>query len=83
MEKAVPLIAVGEPLPANVTRLITVDGSSSISIVQMQGESVSSKVIGTIDKVPSDSKSLEVTLELSAEGSLTVALNGGESCKLC
>mmetsp|Transcript_4851 Transcript_4851/g.10727 ORF Transcript_4851/g.10727 Transcript_4851/m.10727 type:complete len:547 (-) Transcript_4851:1189-2829(-) len=83
LEKAVPLIAVGEPLPANVTRSITVDGSSSISIVQMQGESVSSKVIGTIDKVPSDSKSLEVTLELSAEGSLTVALNGGESCKLC
>ncbi|EED96634.1 HSP70 domain-containing protein, partial [Thalassiosira pseudonana CCMP1335] len=74
LEKAIPLIAVGEPLPANVTRSITVDGSSSISIVQMQGESVSSKVIGTIDKVPSDSKSLEVTLELSAEGSLTVAL---------
>jgi hypothetical protein len=44
---------------------------------------VANKLIGKIEGVEADSKSIEVTVELTAEGSLTVSVNGGESCKLC
>ncbi|KAL7520451.1 hypothetical protein ACHAWX_005170 [Stephanocyclus meneghinianus] len=84
---AVPLIEVGEPLPANVTKTINFGDvtSSSIGIVQMnRGDSaLKNKVIGKIDIKDSESKNMEVTVELTAEGSLTVSVNGGESCKLC
>jgi hypothetical protein len=84
---AVPLIEVGEPLPANVTRTFNIGEltSSSIGLVQMSGGNteVANKLIGKIEGVEADSKSIEVTVELTAEGSLTVSVNGGESCKLC
>lgn len=84
---AVPLIEVGEPLPANVTRTINFGDltSSSIAIVQMnsRGSAVKNKLIAKINEVEADSKSVEVTVELTAEGSLSLSVNGGESCKLC
>ena len=84
---AVPLIEVGEPLPANVTRSIHFGdlSSSSIAIVQMNGgcSDVKNKLIGKIDGIDTDAKSVEVTVELTAEGSLTLSINGEESYKLC
>ncbi|KAL7511903.1 hypothetical protein ACHAXN_009116 [Cyclotella atomus] len=87
ISKGVPLIQVGDPLPSNVTRTINFDdlGSSSIAIVQMNGEDskVKNKLIGKIDGIEADAKSIEVTVELTSEGSLSLSINGGESCKLC
>lgn len=86
-QNAVPLIAVGEPLPANVTRIINFGDltSSSIAIVQMNGgnSTAKNKLIAKINDVEADSKSIEVTVELTAEGSLSLSVNGGESSKLC
>lgn len=83
---AVPLIEVGEPLPVNVTRTLNVGDltSSSIAIVQMNGGGdVRNKLIGKIEVIETDLKSIEVTVELTAEGSLTLSVNGEESIKLC
>jgi hypothetical protein len=83
---AVPLIEVGEPLPVNVTRTLNVGDltSSSIAIVQMNGGGdVRNKLIGKIEDIETDLKSIEVTVELTAEGSLTLSVNGEESIKLC
>ena len=87
---AVPLIEVGEPLPANITRKVTYSNgdeswlsNSSIAIVQIQGGATAkSKVLGKIDKIPYDSKSIEMTIELSSAGRLTVSVDGGPSCTL-
>lgn len=84
---AVPMIEFGEPLPANVTKTVNFDdlASSSLAIVQMSrgNEAVRNKFIGKIDGIDTGAKSIEVTVELTAEGSLSLAVNGGESCKLC
>lgn len=82
-ETAVPLIEVGEPLPANVTRKITCDSGegSYIAIVQMKGGAAKKgKVIGKIEK--SEDKSFEMTMELSTAGKLTLSINGGPSTSL-
>ena len=88
---SIPLIEVGEPLPANVTKKFTHsnrDGSwlanSSVAIVQMQGGTApKSKVIAKIEKIElTEEKSFEVTLELTAAGKLTISVNGGPSATL-
>lgn len=83
---SVPLIGMGEPLPANVTRQLTCSNdndSSSISIVQIQGGyALKSKVLGKIDNIPSDAKNFEITMELTCAGKLSVSVNGGPSCTL-
>ena len=83
---SVPLIGMGEPLPANVTRQLTCSNdndSSLISIVQIQGGSaLKSKVLGKIDNIPSDAKNFEITMELTCAGKLSVSVNGGPSCTL-
>lgn len=86
ISKGVPLIEVGDPLPANVTRTINFgDLASSLAIVQMNGEdsAVRNKLIGKIDGIEADAKSIEITVELTVGGSLSLSINGGESCKLC
>ena len=84
---AVPMIEIGEPLPANVTKTVTFDdlASSSLAIVQMSrgNAAVKNKFIGKIDGIDTGTKSIEITVELTAEGALSLAVNGGESCKLC
>ena len=84
---AEPLIEVGDPLPANVTKTINFGdlASSSIAIVQMSGgnAAVKNKLLGKLGEVEADAKCVELTIELTAEGSLTVSVNGGESCQLC
>ncbi|KAL3821745.1 hypothetical protein ACHAXA_008481 [Cyclostephanos tholiformis] len=84
--KSIPLIEVGEPLPANVTRTITyTNGDNSwlshsyIAIVQTQTISgvSKSKLIGKIEEIPSETKMFEITMELSISGKLTLSINGG------
>ncbi|KAK1744972.1 ferrochelatase [Skeletonema marinoi] len=76
-ENAVPLIEVGQALPANTTRNFTYNSGEEIVIVQMNGGAAkSSKVLGKIEKLPAD-KSFEITMELSAVGKLSLSVNGG------
>lgn len=83
---AVPLIDVGEPLPANVTRKIIFgeEGFSdcTLAIAQIGANGVKSKILGTIDRIQPGATSLEITLELTATGQLTLSVNGGPNCKL-
>lgn len=89
---AVAMIEAGEPLPANVTRMITYTNgddswlaNSYIGIVQMQGGSAKkSKLVGKIEEIPTegDGKGFELTMELSAAGKLTLSVNGGPSTTL-
>ena len=83
---AIPLIQVGEPLPVNVTRKITYNNgtdswleNSYIAIVQMGKKK---KIIGKIEDIELEDKSFEITMELSAAGELTLAVNGEESTTL-
>jgi len=83
---AIPLIHVGEALPVNVTRKITYNNgtdswleNSYIAIVQMGKKK---KVIGKIEDIELEDKSFEITMELSAAGELTLAVNGEESTTL-
>ncbi len=86
-EKSIPLIEIGQPLPANVTKIITCsDGDDSwlsnsyVAVVQMQGgKSGKSKLIGKIEHLPSEDKSFELTIELSIAGKLSLSVNGGPS----
>merc|ERR1711957_460564 len=78
LESAIPIIEIGDPLPVNVTRSIPLLSDVSISIIQMQGGVVAkSKVLGLIEGIPVEGKSLEVTMELSSAGKLAVSVNGG------
>ena len=77
---------MGEHLPVNVTRKITYNNgtdswleNSYIAIVQMGKKK---KVIGKIEDIELDDKSFEITMELSAAGELTLAVNGEESTTL-
>jgi len=86
---SVPLIEMGEPLPANVTRSITCTSgddlwsNSSIAIVQMLGGAAAkSKVVGKIEKIELEDKKFEITMELSSAGKLAVSVNGGPSTAL-
>jgi molecular chaperone DnaK (HSP70) len=90
-KNAVPLIQVGEPLPANITRNVTYSNGedswledSYIAIVQMQGGAAKKgKVIGKIEEIQlDDKKSFEITMELSTVGKLTLSVNGGSSTAL-
>jgi len=86
------VIEAGEPLPANVTRMITYTNgddswlaNSYIGIVQMQGGAAKkSKLVGKIEEIPTegDGKGFELTMELSAAGKLTLSVNGGPSTTL-
>jgi heat shock protein 1/8 len=76
-ENAVPLIEIGQALPANTTRNFTYSSGEKIVIVQMNGGAAkSSKVLGNLEKLPVD-KSFEITMELSATGKLSLSVNGG------
>jgi molecular chaperone DnaK (HSP70) len=89
-ERSIPVIEMGQPLPANVTKIVTCsDGDDSwmsnsyVAIVQMQGgASGKCKLIGKIESLPSEDKSCEITIELSSTGKLTLSVNGGPSATL-
>lgn len=81
-ENAVPLIEVGQALPANITRNFTNSSGEDVVIVQMNGGAAkSSKVLGKIEKLPAD-KSFEITMELSSAGKLSLSVNGGPTSTL-
>jgi len=76
---AVVMIDKMAPLPALVTKIVDITGctSNSIGITQID-ESNDEKVVGKIEGFnPNDMKEVEVTMELTAEGKLSVSLNGG------
>lgn len=89
-EKSIPLIEKGQPLPANVTKIVTSSNgndswlsNSNVAIVQMQGgASGKSKLIGKIENLQSEDKSFEITIELSCEGQLSLSVNGGPDTTL-
>ena len=81
-ENAVPLIEVGQALPANVTRSFNFNSGEEVVIVQMNGGAAkSSKVLGRVDKLPA-AKSFEITMELSTTGKLSLSVNGGPASTL-
>mmetsp|Transcript_4571 Transcript_4571/g.11528 ORF Transcript_4571/g.11528 Transcript_4571/m.11528 type:complete len:572 (-) Transcript_4571:86-1801(-) len=90
-KNVIPLIEVGEPLPANITRkIICSNGEDSwladsyIAIVQVQGgAALKTKVIGKIEEIQLEEKSFEITMELSTSGKLALSVNGGPSAALC
>ncbi|KAL7543454.1 hypothetical protein ACHAXR_012729 [Thalassiosira sp. AJA248-18] len=89
-KSSVPLIEIGEPLPANITRKITYSNGddswlsdSYIAIVQVQGGAAKkNKVIGKVEGIVLENKSFEITVELSSAGKLAVSVNGGPSATL-
>eukprot|EP00979_Chaetoceros_neogracilis_P005646 scaffold1035_cov265-Chaetoceros_neogracile.AAC.4 len=76
------LIDRGTPLPALVTKMVDITGcsSNSLDIVQMNdGE----KVIGRLEGVGDNGKKeVEITVELSDSGDLSIAVNGGQAVNL-
>ena len=87
-KSSIPLIQVGEPLPANVTRNVRYgDDKSSwldnsyVAIVQLGKKN---KIIGKIEGIELDDKSssFEITMELSTDGKLELSVNGGTSTTL-
>ncbi len=66
------------PLPALVTKTfpLTERSSTTLNIVQLS-KSGEEKVIGRIEGVDNADASVEVTMELSGEGQLSVMINGG------
>jgi len=76
------LIERGTPLPALVTKMVDVTGcsSNSLDIVQINdGEKVIGRIEGVCDN---GTKEVEVTVELSDSGALSVAVNGGQAMNL-
>lgn len=76
---AIMMIDKMVPLPALVTKTVDCTGctSNSIGIIQV-GENDVEKVVGRIEGfTPDDLKEVEVTMELTSEGKLSVSLNGG------
>ena len=86
-ESSIPLIQVGEPLPANVTRCVRYGDDKSwldnsyVAIVQLGKKN---KIIGKIEGIELDDKSssFEITMELSTDGKLELSVNGGTSTTL-
>jgi heat shock protein 1/8 len=89
------LIGKGTPLPAHVTKVVNLSNNSNtnndngkedekkevseqplqcLAICQTNG-----KVLSRIEGIPSYATSVELTMELTVEGKLTVAVNGGDS----
>mmetsp|Transcript_22377 Transcript_22377/g.28242 ORF Transcript_22377/g.28242 Transcript_22377/m.28242 type:complete len:308 (-) Transcript_22377:24-947(-) len=75
---SIVIIEKGTPLPALVTKHIPLTGcSSSLSVVQMLNET--EKIIGKVESIDTLATSLEMTMELSCKGQLSVVVNGGSS----
>jgi len=75
-------IDVGSPLPAYVSRVIKLDeieDKSVISIIQIDPNTSSTKMIAEISGISQESNEIELTLELSEHGKLSMAVNGGET----
>jgi len=94
LSSPVVIIEEGTPLPANVTKTImlspqkTEEGKEEVSggdgislgIVQTKVDgSKTDKLVGKVDGISKDTSSIELTLELTREGKLIMAVNGGES----
>ena len=80
-ENAVPLIEVGQALPANTTRSFASSGEGVVIVQMSGGITKSSKVLGRIEKLPTDTN-FEITMELSATGKLSLSVNGGPMVSL-
>jgi len=72
----VVLIDVGTPLPASVARIVDIKGcpSGSLGIVQIGG---AEKVVGTISGIPEGVDEIEVCMELSVQGKISLCVDNG------
>jgi len=78
------LIDVGSPLPAHISKVIKTGNDTDLepfSIIQIIGSdsSVCDRTLAEIENIPPGTKELELTLELSEIGKLSLALNGGDT----
>ncbi len=75
---AVVMIEKNTPLPALVTKHISLAGCSpSLGLIQLSNGA--EKLIGKVEGIDVSATSLEITMELSCEGQLSVVVNGGSS----
>ena len=70
------------PLPALVTKTISLKNETSSAMDIMQLSNDENKVIGKIEGFDSSAPSMEVTMELSGDGQLSVMINGGCPCTI-
>ena len=88
---AIPLIEMGSPLPAHVTSNVEVPAGDVegvepplLELVQIvnsgKGEDQVVRLLARIEDLPPGSA--ELTIEISKEGKLTMAINGGETVEL-
>lgn len=79
------LIDVGSPLPAHISKVIKAESDendvSPFSIVQMIGadSKVCHRALAEIDNLSPGTKQVELTLEISDTGKLSMAIDGGET----
>ena len=75
------LICVGSPLPAHVSKIIKLDRSieSNMLVTQIDPSIPNIKVIAEINGISSQTDEVELTMELSAQGKISLAMNGGET----
>lgn len=79
------LMDTNTPLPAHVSRKILLDQTcAALAIVQITNDKNSSttanhKVVAEISDIAPETKELELTLELSEQGQLSMAIDGGET----
>jgi molecular chaperone DnaK (HSP70) len=75
---AIIMIEDRTPLPALVTKNIPLAGCSSyLGVKQISKEGGAEKIIGKIEGIDMSASSVEVTMELSCKGQLSVVVNGG------
>lgn len=75
---AIIMIEDRTPLPALVTKNIPLAGCSScLGVKQISKEGEAEKIIGKIEGIDMSASSVEVTMELSCKGQLSVIVNGG------
>ena len=84
---AVVMIEKQTPLPALVTKNISLTSTTSLGVMQIfssnsnkdQEKEQPDKMIGKIEGIDASATSVEVTMELSCKGQLSVLINGGPS----
>lgn len=100
-KSAATLVGVGAPLPASVTRTVSLKSAPSgvlgmvktalttpveakLGLVQLpaKGDESEPRLLARIEDLPLDATEVEIALEITEEGKLTLAVNGGESVTL-
>lgn len=75
------LIDVESPLPAHASRVIKLESNevSSLFIYQIDSSGSNKKIVAEINEIAAETEEIELTLELSTNGKLSMAVNGGDT----